>query len=303
MTSRSDRPLPDGDRRPVRQRTLLLIDEDEGWCEILRHWLTGHGYRVVVATDGVAGLQLARTTRPAAVILDVLLPKITGAKLCWLLRQDPALRHTPIIVCSALSPRDFAWFPELSADAYVAKGRLPGPGENLLRALRGVTTAPPDVLHHGILGFEVLQPHRLVRELLAERARLYTLVACLEPSALEVDGEGVIVLATPAACQMLGRLEVHLLGEKLQELCPADEQPRMAARIAGVARRNKSARIPMQLCGRDFTLALARIEVDGGAGSVLVLLEPSAGRPCADASPAGCLPAPTAVVSPTPEAA
>jgi DNA-binding response OmpR family regulator len=64
--------------------------------------LERHGYRVLVATDGAAGIATARRERPDAILLDVMMPTMTGFEVCQQLRADPTLTDTPIILLTAL---------------------------------------------------------------------------------------------------------------------------------------------------------------------------------------------------------
>jgi len=150
--------------------SVLLADDNRVLCEAVANLLRLNGYVVYPAHDGLGALRLARKLRPDCLVLDVLLPGLTGAKLCWLIRQDPDLRETHIVVFSSLCAQDFRWFPEMSADAYVAKSGLPGAGENLLRALRGLADTSRNVVEHGILGFGQMRARHVVRGLLEDRA-------------------------------------------------------------------------------------------------------------------------------------
>lgn len=86
----------------VRPTTVLWIDDDRLLLSACGPLLERHGYRVLCATDGVAGLATARKERPDAILLDVLMPTRNGLEICQQLRADPALQGTPIILLTAL---------------------------------------------------------------------------------------------------------------------------------------------------------------------------------------------------------
>src|SRR5919198_5915208 len=79
-------------------RNLLVVDDDPGVLSMLRRGLMLDGYQVQVAPDAEAGLVLARSSRPDAIILDVMLPGMDGLEACRLLRQ---LGSTPILMLTA----------------------------------------------------------------------------------------------------------------------------------------------------------------------------------------------------------
>lgn len=79
---------------------VLIIEDDEIVANIYRNKFLVEGYRVEVANDGESGLELVKRFRPDAVILDLMLPKISGIEVMKALRAQPALDKLPIIVFS-----------------------------------------------------------------------------------------------------------------------------------------------------------------------------------------------------------
>ena len=94
-------PLPVGPRA-ARPTTVLWIDDDRLLLGACVPTLERHGYRVLVATDGAAGIATANQERPDAILLDVMMPTMTGFEVCQQLRADPNLKDTPIILLTAL---------------------------------------------------------------------------------------------------------------------------------------------------------------------------------------------------------
>ena len=79
-------------------RMILVADDDPDLRDILRSVLEPSGYRVVDAPDGEAALKAVRAQTPDLVILDYMMPRLTGPEVCEQLRQDMVLRHVPIIM-------------------------------------------------------------------------------------------------------------------------------------------------------------------------------------------------------------
>jgi len=92
-------PLPPAAARPA---TVLWIDDDPLLLGLCVGVLEGHGYRVLAASDGMAGITTATQERPDVILLDVLMPTMTGFEVCRQLRLDPHLKDTPIILLTAL---------------------------------------------------------------------------------------------------------------------------------------------------------------------------------------------------------
>ncbi len=64
--------------------------------------LEGHGYRALTALDGPSGIATAKQERPDLIILDVLMPEMTGYEVCQRLRAEPGLKDTPILLMTSL---------------------------------------------------------------------------------------------------------------------------------------------------------------------------------------------------------
>ncbi len=89
-----------------RPPTVLCIDDDQLILGICRDALEQRGYRTLVATDGMAGIELAMQTRPDLILLDVMMPGMDGFEVCALLRASPDLRDVPIILLTAMNVPD-----------------------------------------------------------------------------------------------------------------------------------------------------------------------------------------------------
>ena len=83
--------------------TILCIDDDRIVLGACTSALETHGYRVVMATQGQAGIAIAEKEHPALILVDVLMPGMDGFEVCRQLRADPAFRHTPIVIMTAMS--------------------------------------------------------------------------------------------------------------------------------------------------------------------------------------------------------
>jgi DNA-binding response OmpR family regulator len=100
--------------------TILVIEDDPGMQKVLRRIFTEQHYRVAVAGDGKTGLDLFRGERPLAVVLDLILPNISGRELCQTFKTISS--DTSVIVLSAITEVvDKVLLLELGADDYVTK--------------------------------------------------------------------------------------------------------------------------------------------------------------------------------------
>ena len=100
--------------------TILVIEDDPRMQKVLRRIFMSEHYGVTVAGDGQTGLELFQSEKPLAVVLDLILPKISGRELCQEFKNLSS--ETPIVVLSAISEVvDKVLLLELGADDYVTK--------------------------------------------------------------------------------------------------------------------------------------------------------------------------------------
>lgn len=79
-------------------KTILIVEDEELITTVLTARLESLGYRVLSAQDGMTGFKLARKEKPDLSILDIGLPKMDGNTLCELIKTEPALRDSRIIM-------------------------------------------------------------------------------------------------------------------------------------------------------------------------------------------------------------
>jgi two-component system, chemotaxis family, chemotaxis protein CheY len=112
-------------------RTVLVVEDDQDGRELLGELLSLHGFRAVLAVDGVAALEALKTERPCMILLDLMMPRMNG----WQFREaqlaDPLLQSIPVIVVSA-DGNIARKASEVRAAAYVRK---PVDASELIRAV------------------------------------------------------------------------------------------------------------------------------------------------------------------------
>ncbi len=106
----------------MSEATVLVVDDDPVIQGLLRVNFEMEGYEVIVAGDGVEGLERARSERPDVVILDVMMPRMDGLEVARQLKADPATAPIPIVLLSAKAQQiDVRAGGAAGADAYVTK--------------------------------------------------------------------------------------------------------------------------------------------------------------------------------------
>ena len=100
---------------------VLLIDDSKVMRAACESALGRAGFSIITAADGEQGLKLLRESKPDLVLLDMMLPKISGVELLQAIKQDPALAPIPVIVFTSLSQKNEAKLLKAGAAAYLEK--------------------------------------------------------------------------------------------------------------------------------------------------------------------------------------
>jgi len=112
---------------------VLVVDDDPVSVHLIQLILERNGYEVVVAHSGSVGLELAVETRPNAVIIDDMMPGMTGGEMCRRMKNDPDLREIPVVLISAgMRVQDASYIHKVGANYALVKPVLP---KDLLRSL------------------------------------------------------------------------------------------------------------------------------------------------------------------------
>ena len=107
---------------PDETHKILVVDDEPDLLDLLQYNLEREGYTVVLARDGTSALDVAKREEPDAIILDVMMPGLSGLDVAQRLRQNANLRGTPILMLTALDQSDdMVRGLEGGADAYLSK--------------------------------------------------------------------------------------------------------------------------------------------------------------------------------------
>ncbi len=111
---------------PSTERPLvLIIDDEDDLCQLLRMALLPHGYHVDMAFDGQKGLDLIRARNPDLILLDIKMPRVNGYQVLAQLQQDPELNTIPVIVMTSLvsstESADTNWTAKMGIAGMISK--------------------------------------------------------------------------------------------------------------------------------------------------------------------------------------
>jgi len=106
----------------ARRKKILVVDDERDLADLVAMNLTRNGYEAVTAYDGATGLELARKQKPDMVVLDVMMPGLSGRDVTMALKQNPDTANIPILMLTAKTEEtDIIVGLSMGADDYVTK--------------------------------------------------------------------------------------------------------------------------------------------------------------------------------------
>ena len=127
---------------PPPGRKILVVDDDPWIAKMLEFVVTDAGHRAVVCRDGADAIEKFAEVMPDLVLLDVVLPKLDGLKVCDHIKRTPIGRLTPVLVFSGIY-RDATEAQKFGADAFLAKPFTPQQISALLKQMLPLAPEPP----------------------------------------------------------------------------------------------------------------------------------------------------------------
>ncbi|MGB8580238.1 MAG: response regulator [Candidatus Sulfotelmatobacter sp.] len=139
--------MPEIAKVPDKTIRILLVEDSKFLRLATERALTRAGYQLSSASDGDEALRLAQTNLPDLILLDMLLPKMSGPDVLKALKLDPATKGIPVVVMTGMSEKNAARLREDGAIAFLEKSalELDKGSAKLLTALEGILEELPSL--------------------------------------------------------------------------------------------------------------------------------------------------------------
>ncbi len=106
----------------MEPRTILIIDDDSNFREIIESCLNNHGYHTILASNGEEGIAQAKTHKPHAILLDLLMPEMSGEDVLLALQEHRKTQNIPVIMLTGESAlQNISSTLKLGATDYIVK--------------------------------------------------------------------------------------------------------------------------------------------------------------------------------------
>jgi|GEM_PF-800335 len=210
---------------------ILVVDNHPMILKLMLNFLEKEGHQVVTANDGLAALSVLETYTPDIAFVDLVMPNISGDKLCRIIRSIPRLENLFIVILSAIAAEEEIDYREFGANACIAKGSVKSIKKHVLEAIRHMADKSPTRLEP-VANLEDLQFRTITRELLSSKNHFEAIINNMSEAVFEVTSEGTIIFVNLAAQALCEVAEEKLLAASLAEIFAPDERERIADLLA-----------------------------------------------------------------------
>lgn len=254
------------------QKKILVVDDTQLFLKLMERLLSREGHKVRTASDGFEALQVLSSFIPDILFVDLVMPKISGDRLCQMVRRMPHLKGVRIVIVSAAVTELDYDYRKIGVDLCISKVTEKGFSESVIAAIRDLESErpPPEPAERttGKEGAEAIQ--EVTQALLAESAHQEAILETIPDGVVELSA-GVVTYANSQAVSLFGQSLGNVLGSPFSELVPEGDRPGVQALVEGprdaVQSDNETA---LHLGGREVVLRV--VAVQGQPDTLLAVL-------------------------------
>ncbi|MBW2075274.1 MAG: response regulator [Deltaproteobacteria bacterium] len=255
-------------------KKILVVDNHPLILQFMTNLLVKEGHQVLTAQDGLSALDILKTETPDIMFVDLIMPNISGEKLCQVIRRIPRLKDLYIIILSAVAAEHEVNLAEMGANACIAKGPFNKMARHVHAVLDQLDPGTSCDFKEEIVGLEDITARHVAKELLSIRRHFEVTLASMSEGILEITPEARIVYANPSAISLIGTSEENLLGSNFIELFGEMDRQRIQY-LLGAAIRSTPEKTAddasVTLNGKDVLLNISPVADEAHASMIIIL--------------------------------
>lgn len=200
-------------------KRILIVDSNPVILKLMEQFLKQHGHHVVCVSDEFGFIDTLVDMVPDIIFLDLVMPRISGADLCKIVRNIEALQSCYVVIVSAIALEHNLDFLSVGADACIAKGPFKEMAEHLLQVIKDSDGSHASNRSNQIKGIEYFQPRQVTREIIQQNDHLRVLLESMSQGIIEINQERIIYI-NPQAVDFIGGIREELLGARIASALP-----------------------------------------------------------------------------------
>lgn len=210
----------------MRTKRALVVDNNPVFLTLLKKLLTRYGYAVWTTDSSLSALDIVEKIKPSLIFIDLIMPNISGEKLCKKIRESSRRRKTKIILITAVAAENPIDYSEWGFDACIAKGPFPAMSKGIVSLLDQIGRSKDGILETRI-GYQGIYPREITKELLAIKENLESVLSRISEGILEITDDRRIIYVNPAAIEIIGKPEFGLLASDFLQLFKKTDRKRV----------------------------------------------------------------------------
>ncbi|CAB5105858.1 hypothetical protein D3OALGA1CA_1722 [Olavius algarvensis associated proteobacterium Delta 3] len=218
--------------RDKSKKKVLVVDNHPLILKYMQRLLDKRGDDVLIAEDGLSALKLLNQHHPDVILVDQVMPNITGDKLCRIIRSRPEFKDTCIIMLSAIAAEIDLRFAEFGANYCIAKGPFDKMSTHILALLYQLDAEGRCGQADRVIGKEDLFYRQISEELLYSKNHAEAILDHLAEGIVEVTAQREIIYLNPTAVDIIGIAEVDLLGTRFSDLFEENDRQWITEKLA-----------------------------------------------------------------------
>ena len=262
-------------------KKVLVVDNHPVMLKFMNNLLEKRGHQALTAGDGLEALEILKTYTPDIIFVDLVMPNISGEKLCRIIRSMPELKDVYLVILSAIAGEKDMDLAEIGVDACIAKGPFNKVSEHVLTVLDQLDRhgSGGGDLPEITLGLEDDCSGEITVELLSAKRHFEAILNALSEGILELNLDAKILYANPVAASLFGISEEKLLTSNLIELFRGTNRSRIKDLLDTVADAPQTVvrEFSVNLNGKQFSLNILPVK-DDEKKSIIVILSDITGQ-------------------------
>ncbi len=248
------------------KKKILLVDGSGQIVQAFKTILVEKGYNVKTAAESIEAIAMLHEFRPDVLMVNLIMPKMQGDKLCRLLRSREGMKDLFIIVFSAVAAEKEIDVREFGGDVCIAKGPIQKMEPIVIDLLDRLEKKPALSIEEKILGLEGVYRRSITSELPAGRHHASVVLNNISDGILELSGEGEILFVNPRAAFFLDQPEETLLTTPFLSWFPpsAAEELRNKMDVLPHLKQEEPMDTVVHLSDRDIAVNLVYLEDEFG---------------------------------------
>jgi PAS domain S-box-containing protein len=206
------------------RRKILVVDNCPVTLRLISHMLPKEDYEVTTATDGLDALQIMEEFKPDIVVTDLIMPMVSGDKLCRIIRKKPEFNNVFIVILSAIAAEEEIDFIGFGADACIAKGPAKEMISNILTVFGYAETKNREELPKQIFGIKNVHVRQIIKELLSSKKSFEIIIQNMADGFMTLTPSGRIVSANSHALDFFNTPEEKLISTTFFDHFEADQK-------------------------------------------------------------------------------